>query len=394
MSRRGSMQGSVDQLVQTSTAWLDGTLHSPLTGDVLVADTPHSIKATERWPVVEGIPFLRADRRALADTALQALDAGDPERALVLLLGDQDNWARTPPPSEADRFALVRDEDASFRDAMEHLAFGPVGAYFAHRWSDPTFLSGLALAEAHWTSPTRVFELACGAGHYLREFARRASVVAGADIVFAKLWLARRYVAPTAQLVCFDAAQRWPLPNSWADLVFCHDAFYFLPDKPHVASEMSRVSAGPVLVGHAHNALVDNLSAGQPLPPAGYAALFGQPLLYDDRELTASLIEARAPRAATAGALATAPAIALAVGVVPGPVMGGVAMPEAGARLRRNPLYAGAEISFPSERYATEYGPLVTYPLAVEGPPEAIAGDPAIEMLTRRRVLLDLPASW
>lgn len=370
------------------------TLHSPLSGAALLADTAHSLKGTERWPVVEGIPFLRADRRDLADAALCALDAGHAEEALVLLLGDQDNWARTPPPSEANRRALVQDSRASFRDAMDRLAFGPVSAYFAHRWSDPTFLSGLALAEAHWTRPRRVFELACGAGHYLREFARLVPEVSGADIVFAKLWLARRYVAPRAALICFDAAVPWPLADKSADLLFCHDAFYFLPDKPHVASEMQRVSTGPVLVGHAHNALADNLSAGQPLAPAEYAALFGEPLLYDDRELTAALIEARAPRPATADALASAPAIAMVAGAMPRPVLGGLAMPAAGAALRRNPLYTGADIRFPSERYATEYGPLVTYPMQVEGPERAIAGDPGIETLARRRVLVDLPSRW
>ena len=157
---------------------------------------------------------------------------------------------------------------------------------------------------------------------------------------------------------------------------------------------MQRVSSGPVLVGHAHNALVDNLSSGQPLPPSGYAALFGQPLLYDDRELTSALIEARAPRPAAAAALTDAPAIALAVGAAPRPVLAGLAMPQIGAKLRRNPLYAGAEIRFPSDRYATEYGPLVTYPLTAEGPECATAGDPGVEALTRRRVLLDLPAQW
>ena len=50
-------------------------------------------------------------------------------------------------------------------------AFGPVGTYFAHRWSDPTFLSGLALAQSYWGAPRRVLEVACGAGHYLRAFA-------------------------------------------------------------------------------------------------------------------------------------------------------------------------------------------------------------------------------
>ena len=384
--------------------WTDAALTSPTTGRPLLADTAHSLAAgPERWPVLDGIPFLRADRRPLADAALAALDAGDADTALVLLLGDQDNWARTPPPDEAARRAVVRDAGRiTFRDAMDRLAFGPVGTYFAHRWSDPTFLSGLALAEAHWTAPARVFELACGAGHYLREFARVAPDVCGADIVFAKLWLARRYVAPTARLLCFDAAAPWPLPNAAADLVFCHDAFYFLPDKPHVAAEMLRVAGaygenrGQVLVGHAHNALVDNLSSGSPLPPAGYAALFGTPLLYDDQELTAALIAGRAPQPATAAALAGAPAVAMAAGTPPPrPVSGGLAVPPPGTKLRRNPLYAGPAIRWPSERYEREYGPLVTYPLQADGPDEATAGsDPATDALARRRVLLDLPASW
>ena len=157
--------------------WPPGTLRSPVDGAVLRADTAHSLVANERWPVIDGIPYLRADRRALADLALNALDQGDVETATATLLGDQDDWARTPPASEADRRAVIRSPALSFRDAMDRLAFGGVGTYFAHRWSDPTYLSGLALAEAHWPAPQTVFELACGAGHYLREFARAAPVV-------------------------------------------------------------------------------------------------------------------------------------------------------------------------------------------------------------------------
>ncbi len=378
--------------------WSAGALQSPLSAAPLLADTPHSLAAPgERWPVIEGIPFLRANRADLAARALAALDAGRAEDALVLLLADQDDWARTPPASSEDRRALVREAGrASFREAMDRLAFGPVGVYFAHRWSDPTFLSGLALAEAHWTAPASVFELACGAGHYLREFARLCADVAGGDIVFAKLWLARRYVAPGARLVCFDAAAPWPLPDRAAGLVFCHDAFYFLPDKPRVAAEMRRVASGPVLVGHAHNALADNLSAGSPLDPAAYAALFGAPLLYDDLELTRALIESRAPRPTSAGDLAAAAAISLATPpAAPREVAGGLAMPPAGAALRRNPLYDGDVIRWPSERYRKEYGPLATYPLHAAGPERATAGaDRAIDALARRRVLLDLPPSW
>ncbi len=375
-------------------------LRSPITGKPLVQDGHALSAAGERWPIVEGIPFLRPDRPGLVNSALTALDEGDAETALVVLLGDQDNWAKTPPPTEAARRQLVRERDKlSFRDAMELLAFGPVATYFAHRWSDPTFVSGLALAEAHWHDPRRVLELACGVGHFLREFSRYAPHVTGGDLVFAKLWLARNYIARDVALVCFDAAAAWPFARASADLVFCHDAFYFLPDKPHVANEMLRVGdGGRVLVGHTHNSTVDNLSAGAPLKPDEYAALFGRSLLYDDQELTLAVVEARAPHPSCITSLKEVPALGLACGLaasdIPRRVSGGLTMPQTGISLRRNPLYVDGEIVWPSDRYEREYGSLVTYPLSIEAPESADAGTGSLDELARRRVLLDLPERW
>ena len=235
--------------------------------------------------------------------------------------------------------------------------------------------------------------MACGAGHYLRAFGGQAGAVTGCDLVFAKLWLARHYVAPGATLLCFDAAAPWPLEDGAADLLFCHDAFYFLPDKSHVAAEMQRV-APRILVGHVHNALVDNLSAGAPLDPAGYAELFPGAALFDDRELTQSLIETRPPRPSSD--LATAPAIGWAMGAgQPGPASGPLTMPPPGAKLRRNPLYVGGTIDWPSPRYEAEYAKLATYPAVTDAPEEAWAGASArVDALARRRVLVDLPEQW
>ncbi len=369
-------------------------LRSPLTGATLTQQGHALVARGERWPVVDGIAFLRAGRRALADAALACLDAGDRQGALVALLGDQDDWAPAPPPSQAARSqAILQQPDLTFRAAMDLLALGPVATYFAHRWSDPTYLSGLALAQAYdATGAGPVFELACGAGHYLRAFGPRA---AGGDLVFAKLWLARHFVAPEAELVCFDAAKPWPLADAAVATVFCHDAFYFLPDKPFVAAEMQRVGRR-ILVGHAHNALVDNLSAGKPLTPEGYAALFPGCDLIDDTELTAALMAARAPRPGPPAAMAQAAAVALAWGAgTPGCARGSLTAPPAGTTLRRNPLYRDGRICWPSDRYAREYSPLATYPETCDAPSTAIAGqDSATDHLAHRRVLLDLPARW
>ncbi|WP_158743246.1 class I SAM-dependent methyltransferase [Acidisphaera sp. L21] len=370
-------------------------LRSPVTGRVLTR-AGHSLSAAgERWPVVDDIAFLRADRRALAGEVLACLDSGDATGALVTLLGDQDGWARTPPPTDEARREVIAGRDTlSFRAAMDLLAFGPVGTYFAHRWTDPTFLSGLALAQSYWGAPRSVLELACGAGHFLRAFAGHATEVIGGDLVFAKLWLARHWIAPLATLVCFDAASPWPFAHRAADLLFCHDAFYFLPEKRDVAAEMLRVGTR-ILVGHMHNALVDNLSAGEPMEPATYAAMFPAPDMFDDRELTAALVAGRVPRISTLHDLATAPAIALAVGTAaPGLATGPLTDPTPGTALRRNPLYQGGEIAWPSERYATEYGPLATYPSHSHAAEHAVAGSVAVDSLARQRVFVDLPERW
>ena len=323
----------------TTTTW-----RSPVTGEALVAEGAALRDEAGRWPVVCGIPYLRVGREPLVERALAALDDGDEPAAAAELLRDRDDWAPGEPPSlDAARAALAAP---TARAAMDALGYGPVADYFALRPSDPTFLSGLALLRAFARAP--VFELGCGVGLYLGEAAW------GADVVWSKLWIARRWVAPRATLVCFDAGAPFPLPGDAARTAFCHDAFYFLPDKRHVAAELRRV-ARTVLVGHAHNALVDNHSAGAPLDPAAYAALFPGAALYDDAELTAACLEDRPPEAASAAELAGAAAIAVVAGVG-APRFAG-ALP--GPPLRRNPLLdAEGGVHWPSERYAAEYGAL------------------------------------
>lgn len=377
-------------------------LRCPESGRALHRDGPHALAGgARRWPVVDGIPFLRVGRGDLAAEALAAMEAGDRTAALLLLLADQDDWARTPPSEEGALLDLVRDAHRlTFRAAMDRLAFGGVATYFAHRWSDPTFLAGLALVEAHRGAARSAFEVACGAGHHLRELLRIGVAAAGGDVVFAKLWLARHWIAPHAALVCFDAAHPWPLGDGAAELVACHDAFYFLPEKPFVAAEMRRIAgaAGAVLVSHAHNRLVENFSAGEPLEPEGYATLLAPAFLYDDAELTRALVAARVPAAAEE--LAGAAAVALAATPqAAGQVTGGVAMPSPGTRLVRNPLLQGENgslrVTWPSARYEAEYAPAATYRDVRDAPGEAVMGEsPEVASMARRRILLDLPARW
>jgi SAM-dependent methyltransferase len=394
-------------MMQLAREWAPGTLRSPVSGRPLQARGPDVLASgDEAWPVIEGIPFLRANRVDMARAAVGLIEAGDMVAATALLLTDQDPYAPDPPPSMEECARLVQDAACSFRDAMHRLAFGRVADYFAHRWTDPTYLSGLALLDETWSheSDRPLLELASGVGHFLRAASLAGVEADGTDLVFAKLWLARRFVCPQARLVCFDATAPWPLADGVYAGLFCHDAFYFLPDKPGIVAQMRRVveAGGNVAIGHAHNASADNHSAGDPLTVDAYAGLFPGARLFDDRELTRAYAEARMPEASDAASLASVPALSMVwrdgTREEPGGRHGFGTQFE-GARLRLNPLYRRqgerAGIVWPSPRYEQEYAALATYPMEWAGPDEIEPdGTDLTTDLLRRRVYVDLPPRW
>ena len=333
-------------------------------------------------PVVDGIPFARAGRDELRAEVTGLLAAGETDRARVLLLADADDWwtEPPPPPEQLARVPAAR----TLREAMDLLGMGRVADYFSHRWSDPTHLAGLALLQAHWPGDRPVVDVACGIGAHLRELSRRGlQDLVGVDVVWAKLWLARRFVCPQARYVCADVTATPELAVAAPAYVMCHDAFYFVRDKPAAAAAM-RALAGPggtVVVGHAHVADPH----GEPLTPEGYAEVLGADLLYDDDELTRSLLEGRPPRPSRAADLHDSEAVALVAGNRRGraPVDLGEPLPP----LFLNPLYQGGLLSWPNERYAAEYGPRSGY--LPERWPDPLPADAA-----RRRLLVDLPEQW
>ena len=411
----------------TTTALLD-----PISGRPLVQVSRHLLSdGTSRWPVLDGIAYLRsglADRpgsAGLRRAALAAIDAGDERGALALLLTDQDSHAPLPAPSLETTLALVdavRAKQETLRGAMRTLNFGPVADYFAHRTSTPTFLSGLALL-AHAGRPQGlVVELACGVGHFLRELSAHGVPALGVDLVFAKLWLAHHFVAPDSTLVCADAIHV-PVACPPETTVFCHDAFYFFVDKAQAAQCWMKLAgnSGSVLIGHAHSALVAQSVAGSPLTPAGYAALLPGCTMFDDADLTASALAfTRAPHR-DIDTLGAADAVAMIWRCQPQPQP--QPLPEAseeGSRndwwpdilqspaatpLRLNPLLGSrdgcADPLWPSPRFAAEYALQAGY---LDGPmpsPQQIAraadgmrDDGEIASLARRRVLVDMPERW
>jgi SAM-dependent methyltransferase len=388
-------------------------LKSPETGNGLSPDTPHSLRDAqtgERWPVIDAIPYLRTNREDLVAQTLALLDAGKADLALEGLLADQDDWWTGPAADPIDLNALVRDRDgATLREAVQRLGWGRVGDYFLHRWTDPTYLAGLTLLEAHWNDPACVFEFACGIGQYLRAFKGRGAKVAGADVVFAKLWVARHWVVGAkAQLVCFDAGSpHWPVSGSPVDLVVCNDAFYFLDDKPGVLDCLRRTAGddGWLVLSHIHNSDRPGFSAGRAVSAAEIEELFPDGLVYDDDELTRALVECRAPSPKAPAELRRCEAFSVVAGPgmrpAPRTVADGITLPSEGTLLRLNPLYRETAdgdyaIAWPSERYEAEYGPRITYPLRSRGPEtlDWVGGQTPDTDRVRRREFVDLPERW
>ncbi|MFD3824250.1 class I SAM-dependent methyltransferase [Streptomyces sp. NPDC058625] len=381
-------------------------LVSPGNGAPLRACGPGLLSDGERrWPVVAGIPWLRTSREELRRRAVRRIEEGDPDRAALVLLADTDDWWDGPAPSLGNVRAALRA--ATLREAVTLLGMGRVGAYFLHRWSDPTWLAVLALTARHSPGRLPVLELACGTGHLLRELQLRGHRdVTGIDVVFAKLWLARRFIVPGVRLVCADVTAPWPLrPPGRPAYVACHDALYFLPRKEEVVRRaLAYAGGGGVVLGHCHNSLVNGPAAGLPLDPAGWRALLPGAVCYDDADLTRAALEGTPPRSRGAGELAGCEAMALVSIPPPPPVYGPLSpdRPVPGRSLRPNPLYRDGLLRWPGERWRDEYGPAARayLPDHVDLSPallaDARAGQltPQVADMARRRVLLDLPERW
>lgn len=364
------------------------------------------------FPVVDGIPVLRLAPDA--DAAMELLGAGRPRDALKQMLGLDD-------AERSDRFDSLMSNTTrppTFRGAVEVLSRDDEGVYLLYRFSDPTFLCARAVLEAVFAGrPSRsgcVLDVGGGAGHLAWAVGRvtpPADIVV-ADLVFWKLWLAKRFVATRCQPVCCDAAVPLPFARKSFDVTYCSDALHYVWPRRLLAGEIMRAARadGAIVLAHLHNALCENESPGMPLTPVGYRHLFDprQPAMYRERDVLDAVIAGR-PVELDAGRhdaeLADEPALVLTAGV---------ASRKSAAPARRrpenprlNPLYAPVDglrrvrLQFPSDFYAEEFAACRRYlPDEVELP-EGWAErcrrgelDERIMELVGQHVLLDLPENY
>src|SRR5688572_9396353 len=153
-------------------------------------------------------------------------------------------------------------------------------------------------AQDRRTRVGRVLDVAGGTGHLTRDMCAYAEEVILADLSFAKLWLARRFIAPSCQTVCCDAGEPLPFAPSAFSLVVCSDAFHYVWRRRLLAGEMIRLLAedGTIVLLHLHNLSAENVSAGMPLSPAAYRELFAglETRIFKESSAFASLLTQQA----------------------------------------------------------------------------------------------------
>ena len=353
------------------------------------------------YPIVAGIPYVRTGDEA--DAAFERLDAGDPDGALLTLLG--------LPPSRAPDLARA----GTFREALAVLAQDAEATYLLHRFSDPTFVVGDGLVGAVLAAavepPAHVLDLGGGAGHLTRSIARTlpGAAVVVADVAFHKLWLAKRFVAPESLPVCCDANHALPFARGSIPVAVGSDMFHYIWHKRGLAAELERlVGDGLIVLPHLHNALSWNHSEGMPLSPDGYRRLFtGDVRAFAESEILTAILESEPVDLSGRPAeeeLAEEPTLALVRG--PGSAFRAhpLATPPDAAGL--NPLYDVTEdgdrlvltLRFPSDFYAEEYAAARRYlperaTLTREQLDAARRGelDDDLRALAEQRVLLPLP---
>lgn len=388
-----------------TSARLLGLLRCPHCGDALTLGDVAGAAAEDvergvlydhcaAYPVVAGIPYVRADEAGRR--ALEALGDGDDVGALVGLLA-----AELPDPGPVSELLAG---DPTFREALAVLVPGPEADYLLYRFSDPVYracahLFGAVAAADRPRGP--VLDFGGGAGHLTRGLSALVDdLVVLADVSFRKLWLATRFVVPTVTAVCCDGNQVLPFASGTFALVTSADAFHYVWARQALAGELRRVRTddGTLVLAHLHNRLVDNWSAGMPLPPAGYRRLLGPDvrLVPEDVLLDAALADGPIDlRGRGDEELAGAPALAAVTSGSPLPDELSPAPARGGCRLSVNPLYQPSpegewRLVPPTPAYAEEYRDMYRYlPAHV-----SLSERPDIARLRRSSVLIDLPPGY
>jgi SAM-dependent methyltransferase len=242
------------------------------------------------YPVVEGIPIITdwAKNRAFRLEDVLSRHRPPVEGLVAKIL------RRLLPGTEKISEA-VSNREATFIDLAAALGRKNDLDYFRYRFSDLSYLSTAALLTPMTQGP--ILDLGCGAGHLLSAASKRVprAMMVGLDLNFTLLYLARRYLAPSALFICADASRPLPFRDGAFEAAVCADTFVYLPDRAATTRELLRTVRGPLLLSRLADPSFQARGGQPPLEPDAYLAMFAgrAPRLHRDRSLLDAFLERR-----------------------------------------------------------------------------------------------------
>jgi SAM-dependent methyltransferase len=289
--------------------------------------------------------------------------------------------------------------------------------YFSNRLGLPRHLVALAAISAAVPDDRPLLEVGCGAGHLTWQLARLSGRrVLAVERELHLLWVAKRHLAPEADLVCGDALAL-PLRDGVCSLGVAVDVLSFVTNKVAMVRELRRVT-GPepaVALTSVINADVTHQFAGEPLPARAWRRLAGDGhVALADRTVLDAYLDGHTPPTASDddGRLAESRTVTMLTGSA---ALAGLdrpldGWPHAVGRLGVHPLLrlderTGAEIVLrvesPSPAFARDNPDLERYlPDSVRLPRDAVvaaragARPPALEPAIARAAVLGYPDAW
>ena len=197
-----------------------------------------------RYPVIEGIPIFAEWARNRTMTLEQVLAHHLPARPSLA-----GKIFRRLFSGQARVRQALSAPGTTFIDLAASLGRQGDLDYFRYRFSDLSYLSTSALLTPLTRGP--VLDLGCGAGHGIHALLRRIpkALVVGLDLNYSLLYLAKRFVAPQALLVCADASTRLPFLEGAFEAAYSADTFQYLSDRSagHPRTAPRRPGSDPAL---------------------------------------------------------------------------------------------------------------------------------------------------
>jgi SAM-dependent methyltransferase len=168
--------------------------------------------------------------------------------------------------------------DISFFKAMDILEPNTWGDYLKHRFSCQTLWSLYPFLPLFEMKSDMVLDLGCGAAHgsfVLSKVVPQKNIICS-DENYTMLFLAKKFMAPSANFICLDANSPLPFKDDVFSSILMMDSAHYVANRALLGRESQRIlkSDGFVSLVHLHNAKQKNPSAGFPLNPAAWKGLF------------------------------------------------------------------------------------------------------------------------